>query len=123
QALVEIDALAALALGMTFEELRLLYEVQFPVLQQYERETFYDRRGKIVFTVNRGLTGVGLERGKWEEIREANEGDALPEWARDQGGPFVPPFDARDRVADMREAYRAFARRFGLDEATGEPLA
>ena len=32
-----------------------LYRVQFPVLQQYERETHYDQRGKIVFTANRGI--------------------------------------------------------------------
>jgi hypothetical protein len=62
QALVELDVLAAQALGLSFEELRLLYEVQFPVLQQYERETFYDQRGRIVFTVNKGLPGVGLDR-------------------------------------------------------------
>jgi hypothetical protein len=36
-----------------------LYRMQFPVLQQYERQTFYDQRGKIVFTTNRGAAGGG----------------------------------------------------------------
>ncbi|WP_146660744.1 hypothetical protein [Enhygromyxa salina] len=37
----ELDALAALSLGMTIDELQLIYRVQFPVLYQYEAETFY----------------------------------------------------------------------------------
>jgi hypothetical protein len=114
QALCEIDALAALSLGMTLDELLLIYRVQFPVLQQYERETFYDRRGKIVFTVNKGLTGVGLDRKQWEEIRDAQAGARLPEWARDQGGPFEPPFDCPDREADMAQAYEGFRGRLGI---------
>jgi hypothetical protein len=111
QALVELDALAALSLDMTLDELLLIYRVQFPVLQQYERETFYDQRGKIVFTVNRGLSGVGVTRAQWGEIQHAQAGDTLPEWAVDQQGAFVAPFDACDREADMAQAYEEFRRR------------
>jgi len=109
QALVELDALAALSLDMTLDELLLIYRVQFPVLQQYERETFYDQRGKIVFTVNKGLTGVGLARKDWEVIRDAKPGDSLPDWAHDQQGLFVPPFDKCDREQDMAQAYEHFS--------------
>lgn len=118
QALVELDALAALSLGLTVEQLQLIYRVQFPVLQQYERETYYDQRGKIVFTTNRGLSGVGLDRKQWEEVQHAQAGDKLPAWAKDAGGPFIPPFDSCDREADMAQAYHHFQAKLDLSKAS-----
>ncbi|MEN9578919.1 MAG: hypothetical protein RJA70_1928 [Pseudomonadota bacterium] len=117
QALVELDALAALSLGLTVEQLQLIYRVQFPVLQQYERETYYDQRGKIVFTTNRGLSSVGLNRKQWEEVQHASAGAKLPAWAHDAGGPFIPPFDSCDREADMAQAYHYFQDKLRIAKA------
>jgi len=122
QALVELDALAALALGLSADELCLIYRVQFPVLMGYEADTWYDQRGRIAFTNNRGLTGVGLDRKSWEALRGEQVAphryagvSPLPDEAVDALGPYQPPFDRCDREDDMREAYGVFA---GRTEAT-----
>lgn len=61
-ALVELDVLVAMKVGLTLNELCLIYRIQFPVMQQYERDTWYDINGRIVFTISKGLVGVGLPR-------------------------------------------------------------
>lgn len=60
--MLEIDVLAARTLGLSIGELLTIYRIQFPVSRQYERETWYDQRGAIVFTSSKGLKSVGLPR-------------------------------------------------------------
>lgn len=69
-ALVEIDVLVARELGLTLDELQLIYRVQFPLVQQYERDTWYDIHGRIVFTNSKGLVGVGLPRKRGKKDPE-----------------------------------------------------
>ncbi|MGW0007223.1 class I SAM-dependent DNA methyltransferase [Nocardia grenadensis] len=46
QALIEIDAIVAVVLDITADELLTIYRTQFPVLQKYEREALYDANGR-----------------------------------------------------------------------------
>jgi len=109
-ALVEIDALAALELNLTIDELCTIYRTQFPVLRDYERDTWFDRNGKIAFTVSKGLVGVGLDRKTFELWQAClREGRELPKEVETKG--LVPPFEKRDREEDMRTAYGFFAGR------------
>ncbi len=78
QALLEIDVLVAIGLSLTLQELLTIYRVQFPVMRQYERETFYDANGHIVFTPSKGLVGVGLPRKAGKKRRATNH--RIPRW-------------------------------------------
>ena len=120
QALVEIDVLTAMALGMTLDQLKTIYRIQFPVLQQYEADTWYDANGRIVFTNNRSLTGVGFDRREWESgIKGAPAGKKFYRTITDDtqpGGPvqrtieYVAPFDKCDREKDYETAWAFFSK-------------
>jgi hypothetical protein len=47
QALLEIDVLTALSIGLTFDELSLFYEVLFPVLSKYDRQNGFSRISRM----------------------------------------------------------------------------
>ena len=123
QALVEIDVLAAMALGLSLEDLEMIYTIQFPVLQQNENDTWYDAEGKIVFTCSKGLTGVGLDRPDWDQIKGEISADGLTakgvaptyehtitksELYQGQKQTFVAPYTRCDRVEDYRRAWKHF---------------
>ena len=103
-ALVELDALAALELGITSDELSTVYRTQFPILRSYEDSTYYDSGGRIAFTTNRGLPGVGLTRADFEAWQAALDAGNPPPDDFDTLG-LIPPFDRCDREEDMRRAY------------------
>ena len=133
QALVEIDVLVAMALGLSLEDLELIYTSQFAVLQQNEDDTWYDAKGDIVFTRNVGLSGVGLDRPVWNAMRGnpitdadgtviAYEG-AEPQYIHTidprkselyggQQQTFVAPYTRCDRIADYRTAWAHFEKIF-----------
>ncbi|TXD33786.1 class I SAM-dependent DNA methyltransferase [Lujinxingia vulgaris] len=139
QALVEIDVLAAMALGLTLEELQTIYRVQFPVMRMYEDDTWYDQKGRIVFTNSRGLVGVGLPRSKsaswpdgpyWQDVQHMSEGtvtqtiqdDTLPGGVREKTIVYEAPFTRCDREKDYAEVWGVFEERFGHPERDNAPV-
>jgi hypothetical protein len=118
QALVEIDVITAMALGLTLEELILIYNVQFPVLQQNEDDTWYDTKGNIVCTCSKGLVGVGVDRPVWEQIRNLKAGETYEhsitksELYQGKKITYHAPFDKCDRVEDYKVAWWHFEEVF-----------
>lgn len=125
QALVEIDVLTAMALGMKLEQLKSIYRIQFPVLQSYEMDTWYDANGRIVFTNNRSYVGVGFSRTEWEKnIKGATAGkkfyrtiidDTMPGGSIERTIEYVAPFDRCDREKDYETAWKFFEKKYGKE--------
>ena len=102
QALLEIDVLVAMSLGLILEELLQIYQVQFPVMQMYERVDEYDRHGRhLPNTKRKDQGGKGFRTVTWP----INDGKET--CTRD----FHPPFFKVDREEDYRRAWEAFASR------------
>jgi hypothetical protein len=129
QALIEIDVLVARGLGLTLAELCTIYRIQFPVLQQYERNTFYDRSGRIVYLD--GDSAYGFRTPEWKTISDMTHGtksrtftdDTLPGGPRERTIVYTAPFDRCDRETDYATAWAEFDRReqFQRSERTASP--
>ena len=116
---MEIDVLAAMALGLTLEELKTIYRVQFNVLRNIEANTWYDQQGRIIFIKKKGFAEVGFPRPEWNEIKDMKSGtvertimdDTLPGGPRERTILYEAPFDRCDREEDYETAWAAFERR------------
>jgi len=116
QALVEIDVLVAQALGLTLAELCTIYRIQFPVLQDYERNSYYDRSGRIVYL--NGERAYGFSTPEWKNYKDMPSGtvtrkitdDTLPGGPRERVITYVAPFDSCNREADYETAWEFWSK-------------
>ncbi len=110
-ALVEIDALAALMLGLTAEQLCAMYRTQFSVLRKYEYSMFFDAAGRK-YAKHHQTAGVRQQKGDYESILA---------WHDDPSTPLRPgitaPFIKPDREQEMTPAYNAFAVRSATESS------
>ena len=117
-ALVEIDALAALMLGLTADHLALMFRAQFPVLRKYEYGMRFDNLGRAI-AKDHYAQGVQQRKDDYQlmeaYLRGEDCGDLLeryephPDGETDPAKGFIRP----DRETEMRTAYAEFARRLG----------
>jgi len=104
QAQLEIDAIVALSLGITSDELCTIYRTQFAVLYGYDRNVyFYDANGRLV---PNEVLKVWRQKGDaitLEERQAVHPGSGI-------AYTYELPFVTLDREADMRQAYAHFER-------------
>ena len=123
QALLEIDVLVSLALGLTLDELQTIYRVQFPVMRQYEIADEYDAHGRLIPSTHRKAAGgkeVRTARKDWDE-----QSPLTVSWQIDDGNQtvtktFHPPFTRVDREADYEYAYDFFKAKYGIKQLDTE---
>lgn len=111
KALVEIDALAALVLDLSAEQLCAMYRAQFAVLRKYEYHMRFDAQGRQI-AKDHQAAGFHQEKGDWDLVNQwldDPEAVTLPVRYR---APFVKP----DREKEMSIAYDEFSRRLGLNK-------
>ena len=115
QALIEVDVLVAMALGLTLNDLTQIYRLVFPVLNSYEQNTWYDQNGRIVWS-NRSGKGMSISRVEWERHRTMQQGyiakdvtvDFLPDGPHEYTFEYEAPFTKPDRETDYRVAWKYF---------------
>ncbi|OBA91323.1 restriction endonuclease subunit M [Mycobacteriaceae bacterium 1482268.1] len=95
QALVEIDAIVALMLGITETELIAIYRSQFPVLRKREREALFDADGRQL---------PGKLASEYRKKGAVRPGDLTVD-----GVTYVEPFVGVDRERDMELAHKHFS--------------
>jgi len=105
-ALVELDALVAVWLGITEEQLEAIYPARYPVLGDYEEVTWFDANGRKI-AGNWNAFGAGQTKEHWEQFQTYDENrvkNPPPEG-------YTPPFYKADRIAEYRQAHAAFTER------------
>jgi hypothetical protein len=120
QALLEIDVLVAIALHLKLGQLKELYRVQFGVLRACDQNTWYDQKGRIVFTNSKNLSGVGLDLKTWKSQKDITKGAVSKTFIDDTmpGGPiertitYHAPFTLPNREEDYGRAWSFFYPKF-----------
>ena len=120
-ALVELDAIAAIMLGLTAEQLCAMYRTQFAVLRKYEYAMAFDAEGRKVCQHHQSAgyrqaqlqaeAKDGLRDKRWKSVWQMVLDDEEHPGSVDWEGQFTPPFVRPDREAEMTRAYEAFTAR------------
>jgi hypothetical protein len=111
-ALVEIDALVAVWLGVSADALVAMYKSRFPIMQDFDAVTWFDANERKI-AGNRYTYGFGQTKDHYEQfLAYQKQGRSEPP----EG--YTAPFYKAEREKEMREAHAYFTAR--LREATAK---
>ncbi|MEJ8656865.1 class I SAM-dependent DNA methyltransferase [Streptomyces sp. MS1.AVA.4] len=113
-ALVELDALVSVWLGITADQLVAIYKSRYPVLSDYESEMYFDANGRKIAR-NHNTYGHGQTKETYPALLAhlvSPDTTAPPEG-------YEPPFYKADREAEMRGAHAHFQARLDAEIAAG----
>ncbi|WP_410595378.1 Eco57I restriction-modification methylase domain-containing protein [Amycolatopsis sp. lyj-23] len=110
-ALVEIDALVAIMLGLTADQLCLMYRGQFAVLRKYEYTMYFDNLGRKI-AKEYHTHGVKQQPEDFKLLQAHFNGEDSGDLLDRYELPITPV----DREAEMRAAYAEFTRRLDQQE-------
>lgn len=117
-ALCDLDAIAALRLGLRVSDLRSIYRSQFGQLRMYESNTVFDSLGRQLSSIRHNW-GIRQHLAESEKTSPAQSvWPAVEQWLTGREVPvpygFSPPFTRADREAAMSTAYWAYVDKYGL---------
>ncbi|MFI1027032.1 Eco57I restriction-modification methylase domain-containing protein [Streptomyces sp. NPDC020951] len=105
-ALVEIDALVAVWLGISADELVAMYDARFPVLQQYEESMWFDATGRRIAKAHQQF-GYGQPKDAWKKL--SSHAEFPGEYTLPDG--YTDPLYQARRKLEMKAAHAEFTRR------------
>ncbi|MER6756677.1 class I SAM-dependent DNA methyltransferase [Micromonospora echinofusca] len=105
-ALVEIDALVAVWLGITADQLVSLYRSRYPIMSDYEAKTWFDGQGRKVAR-NHNYFGLGQAKEHFEQLMQYLDDPA----ANSAPEGYRAPFYKADRENEYRQAHAVFSKR------------
>jgi hypothetical protein len=124
--LVELDALAALTLRLSAEQVCAMYRTQFAVLRKYEYKMTFDSEGRKLCAYHQsagyrqtqlqGQAKDGSLPSEWKSIWNLYEQYEDDPESVDWLSHYTPPFYRPDREMEMTRAYIEFERRLAAGE-------
>ncbi|MGW5502601.1 class I SAM-dependent DNA methyltransferase [Streptomyces rochei] len=113
-ALVELDALVSVWLGITADQLAAIFKSRYPQLYDYEAATWFDANGRKI-AADFNTYGHGQTKQDYLDLMAHLED---PERTPPPEG-YVGPFYKADREAEMRAAHAHFQARLDAEIAAG----
>ncbi|MEU5456175.1 class I SAM-dependent DNA methyltransferase [Streptomyces globisporus] len=113
-ALVELDALVSVWLGITADQLVAIYKSRYPVLSDYEAEMYFAANGRKIAR-NHNTYGHGQTKETYPALLDHLDN---PSTTPPPEG-YTAPFYKADRETEMRAAHAHFSARLDAEIAAG----